>query len=182
MKIREISAELVAQNLQQQKDLMNVKLGVRKAKKDIRRFCEQIVWDLTQIVNSVMALKEEEEALRKAKQLEKELFENSQIESPQPRSRHHSGSAEFLTPTKKSASPKRPKALLLEQQDSPSLRVDAAEIVDSVCYRAVYEHEFSVVRTVQVDEMQVVVGLAVADQIIMTAEVNREYEVQDQKI
>jgi|LauGreDrversion4_2_1035121.scaffolds.fasta_scaffold21369_1 hypothetical protein len=56
---------------------MNVKLGVRKAKKDIRRFCEKIVWDLTSIVNSVMALKEEEEALRKAKQLEKELFENS---------------------------------------------------------------------------------------------------------
>jgi hypothetical protein len=30
--------------------------------------------------------------------------------------------------------------------------------------------------------MQVVVGQAVADQIIMTAEVNSEYEVQDQKI
>jgi hypothetical protein len=29
--------------------------------------------------------------------------------------------------------------------------------------------------------MQAVVGLAVADQIIMTAEVNSEYEVQDQK-
>jgi len=56
---------------------MNVKLGERKAKKDINSFCEKIVWELTSIVNSVMALKEEEETCRKAKQLEKELFENS---------------------------------------------------------------------------------------------------------
>jgi hypothetical protein len=61
---------------------MNVKLGERKAKKDIKSFCEKIVWELTSIVNSVMALKEEEETCRKAKQLEKELFENSQVESP----------------------------------------------------------------------------------------------------
>lgn len=43
----------------------------------MRRFCEMIIHEIREIVQAVMAAKEQEELNKKAKELEQELFENS---------------------------------------------------------------------------------------------------------